>query len=264
MKTLKRSVADIESPWEPFVPTVENPWSAKLAAHLFRRATFGASIGQVDDAVANGLEATLDGVFDLSGAEAFEKEMETAGRVLAGGEDSRELAAWWLLRMVQSPCPLQEKMTLFWHGHFATSAEKVVDARAMLKQNKLLRRHALGQFEDLVQGISKNPAMLIYLDSTENRKTRPNENYARELLELFCLGPGNYAEKDIKELARCFTGWEVRRSVFRFNKHQFDSGEKSFFDQSGNLTGEQAVRIVLNHEASTAFIARKMIRFFVF
>lgn len=264
MKTLAKPAPRIEMPWEPYTPTDKNPWNAKLAAHLFRRATFGASVRQVDLAVKNGFLATLDQLFDLSAASSFDDEMATSGRVLAGGEDSTELSAWWLLRMVRSPCPLLEKMTLFWHGHFATGAEKVVDARAMLKQNKLLRQHALGHFEDLVQGISKNPAMLIYLDSTENRKTRPNENYARELLELFCLGPGNYTEKDIKEIARCFTGWEVRRAVFRFNKHQHDSGTKSFFGESGQLTGEQAVRVVLDQSAATAFLARKMIRFFVF
>lgn len=264
MKISWKSIEDIESPWEPFEVSQKQSWSPRLAAHLFRRAAFGASIRQIDQAVEAGLDSTLDGLFDLSKADSFEEEMSTAGRVLASGEESKGLAAWWLLRMAKTPCPLLEKMTLFWHGHFATSADKVVDARVMLNQNKLLRQHALGRFEDLVQGISKDPAMLIYLDSTENRKTRPNENYARELLELFCLGPGNYTEADIKEIARCFTGWEVKRSAFRFNRHQFDSRAKSFFGETGNLSGEEAVRIVLNHEAAPDFIARKMIRFFVY
>lgn len=254
----------IDAPWEPFEPAGNDTWSPRLAAHLFRRAAFGASIRRIDQAVDDGLDSTLNAVFDLSEAESFEQEYASAGRLLAGGESSRGLSALWLLRMAQSPCPLLEKMTLFWHGHFATGAEKVLDARAIDNQIKLLRRHALGKFEDLVQGISKDPAMLIYLDSTENRKTRPNENYARELLELFCLGPGNYTEGDIKEIARCFTGWEVRRAVFRFNPHQHDSRTKSFFGETGNLTGEEAVRIVLDHDASTDFIARKLIRFFVF
>ena len=264
MNTLRNLSRSIDAPWEPFEPSGRNAWSPNLAAHLFRRAAFGATIREIDQAVEGGLVSTLDGLFDLSEVESFEQEMATAGRVLAGGEGSRGLSAWWLLRMAQSPCPLLEKMTLFWHGHFATGAEKVIDARAMLNQNKLLRRHALGKFEDLVQGISKDPAMLIYLDSTENRKTRPNENYARELLELFCLGPGNYTEGDIKEIARCFTGWEVRRAAFRFNRHQHDARAKSFFGETGNFSGEEAVRIVLNHDAATNFIARKLIRFFVF
>lgn len=258
-----KSIDEVEAPWEP-VELSGQEWSPRLAAHLFRRASFGASIVEIDQAVDAGLQSTLDRLFDLAKATEFDEEMLVAGRVLASGEDSRGLAAWWLLRMAKSPCPLLEKMTLFWHGHFATGAEKVINSRAMLAQNKLLRQHALGRFEDLVQGISKDPAMLIYLDSTENRKTRPNENYARELLELFCLGPGNYTEADIKEIARCFTGWEVKRSAFRFNRHQYDSRIKSFFGESGNLGGEEAVRIVLNHRAAPDFIARKMIRFFVF
>jgi uncharacterized protein (DUF1800 family) len=250
--------------WAPFQATAENPWSPRLAAHLFRRATFGASIARINESVVSGLDATLDQLFDLSEAAPFEEEVAVAGRMLASNEESRGLSAWWLLRMVQTPCPLLEKMTLFWHGHFATGGDKVLDSRAMLNQNKLLREHALGRFEPLVQGISKDPAMLIYLDSTENRKTRPNENYARELLELFCLGPGNYSETDIKELARCFTGWEVRGARFRFNEHQFDSKSKSFFGNSGNLSGEQAVRAVLDHDACPLFVAKKLIRFFVF
>lgn len=254
----------MESPWKPFEPDANNPWTPRLAAHLYRRAAFGASIQQIDDSVAVGLEETLDSLFDMSAADAFEQEMGTAGRMLAGSEDSKGLAAWWLLRMRQTPCPLLEKATLFWHGHFATGGEKVRDARAMLNQNNLLRQNALGRFEDMVQGISKNPAMLIYLDSTDNRKTHPNENYARELLELFCMGPGNYTEQDIKEIARCFTGWEVRQAKFRFNRHQFDSRSKSFFGQSGNLSGEEAVRIVLDQPSTPRFIAHKLIRFFVF
>ena len=155
-------------------------------------------------------------------------------------------------------------MTLFWHGHFATGADKVMDARAMFRQNQLLRKHSLGLYEPFVKQISRDVAMLIYLDSEENRKTRPNENYARELMELFCLGPGNYTERDIKEVAKCFTGWEVQRSRFGFNEHQHDKSTKSFLGANGNFDGNDAIEVVLKQPAASQFIAKKLIRFFVF
>jgi uncharacterized protein (DUF1800 family) len=155
-------------------------------------------------------------------------------------------------------------MTLFWHGHFATSAAKVEDAILMLNQNRLLRQHALGEFETLVQGISQDPAMLIYLDSTTNRKAHPNENYAREIMELFCLGEGSYTERNIQELARCFTGWQVRRKKYRFNRYQHDFDGKTFFGRTGEFGGKDAVRIVLDQPAAPRFIAKKLIRYLVF
>ena len=255
---------DPTTAWRPFIASAERPWSNRLAAHLLRRAGFGGTIHQIESARKSGLPETLDLLFNSSSADSYNEEMAIAGRMISSNQDARSLAAWWLLRMVQTPCPLIEKMTLFWHGHFATGADKVNDARAMLRQNILLRKHALGKFEPLVQAISRDVAMLVYLDSTDNRKTRPNENYARELMELFCLGPGNYTERDIKEIARCFTGWEVRRGKFRFNSHQHDKGSKSFLGETGDYDGDDAVRIVLQQEASAKFICRKLIRFFVF
>jgi uncharacterized protein (DUF1800 family) len=133
----------------------------------------------------------------------------------------------------------------------------------MLDQNDLLRRHARGPFAPMVRAISRDPAMLIYLDSTTNRRIRPNENYARELMELFCLGVGNYTEIDIKQVARAFTGWEMLGERFHFNEPQHDTGSKSFLGESGNFDGDDAIRVILNQPAAARFIARKLIRFFV-
>lgn len=249
--------------WLPYEPDSLHPFGPREAAHLLRRAGFGGTIEETDRAVLEGLPATLDRLFDMTPAAEFEQSMEVAGRMVGRGNESRNLAAWWLLRMVQTPVPLLEKMTLFWHGHFATGADKVQDARLMLDQNKMLREHALGPFRELVTRISRDPAMLIYLDSRENRKTRPNENYARELMELFCLGPGHYSEQDIKEVARCFTGWEIRRDHFRFNRYQHDEGEKSFLGRSGPFGGEEAIEIVLEQPAAARFLVSKLVRFFV-
>lgn len=183
------------------------------------------------------------------------------GSVAAG--NVQQLSAWWAYRMLSTPAQLLEKLTLLWHGHFATSAQKVEDTELMFDQNNLLRKYALGDFAQLLQEISRDPAMLIYLDSVTNRKAHPNENYAREIMELFCLGEGNYTENDIRELARCFTGWEVKNKKFRFNRYQHDTKSKSLFGHTGNFGGEDGVRIVVEQNAAPQFIAMKLVKFLV-
>ena len=252
--------------WQPYSPSKECPWSRRLAAHLYRRAAFAANWTELDRAVDEGPTVLLDRLCNPAPPDAASKDFARtiemlAERIVAGG-DTPQLAAWWVYRMLKTPDPLLEKLTLFWHGHFATSDAKVDSVELMRDQNELLRRYARGKFEDLVRGISRDPAMLIYLDSRTNRRIHPNENYARELMELFCLGHGNYTEKDIKQLARAFTGWEVQVGKFHFNESQHDTGEKSFLGSRGNFDGDDAVRIVLKQPAAPRFIARKLIRFF--
>jgi len=250
--------------WEPWEATAEDPWDAAKGAHLARRAGFGPTRSWLAKSTARGLEKTLDELFsDRSAFDArvYQESDQLVGAIL-GGQDPRQLASWWLRWMSMTPQPLVEKMTLFWHGHFATSAEKVVDVECMYRQNQLLRDGALGSFPYLVQGIAKDPAMLIYLDSAFNRKGRPNENFARELVELFCLGEGHYNEQDVQQLARCFTGWEVRRNRFRFNPYQHDDGEKTIFGKGGIRSGEEAVDEVLRQSTAAQFIVGKLFRSF--
>lgn len=251
--------------WQPFEPTAENPWNRRLAAHLFRRATFGATSEELDEAVAAGPQAAVSRLVTVAGpqAEAFEREADDLAQAVLATGKSENLAPWWLHRMLASPQPLIEKMTLFWHGHFASSAAKVNDASLMYAQNRTLRQGALGPFADLVNAISRDPAMLIYLDSATNRKAHANENYARELMELFCLGEGNYSEKDVQELARTFTGWEIKQGRFRFNRFQHDTGMKRFLDREGPFGGEEAVAIVLEQRCLPQFLVQKLLRFFV-
>jgi uncharacterized protein (DUF1800 family) len=256
---------DPEWAWAPCRPDPGNPWSRRLAAHLYRRAGFGADSATLDDAVKLGLAATVQRLCNPPAPPAeFEKTIAVlAERTVAGG-NSQQLAAWWLYRIQNTPDPLAEKLTLFWHGHFATSAAKVDKPQMMLDQNQLLREHAKGKFAEMVKSISRDPAMLIYLDSTSNRRIHPNENYARELMELFCLGVGHYTETDVKEVARAFTGWEVLGDHFRFDPSQHDKASKTFLAQSGNFDGKDAIRIILAQPAAPRFIAAKLIRFFVF
>lgn len=250
--------------WSRYRSDEEQPWNNARAAHLFRRAGFGATWPQIEEAAGRDSAEVIDELLHAGEqAEAFNAESdELADNVLAGG-DVEGLPAWWLYRMCRTPDPLLEKLTLFWHGHFAASAAKVTDARLMLAQNRLFRAHARGKFGPLVRQVSRDPAMLLYLDSDTNRKTHPNENYARELMELFCLGPGNYTEKDIQELARSFTGWDVVRGRFRFNRYEHDSGMKTILGRRGKFGGDEGVDIVLAQESAPRFIARKLFRFFI-
>ncbi len=253
-----------EVAWEAWQPTAEEPWNEIRVRFLFRRCGFGATAEQVRESLARSHNEAIESICTVSQkSSAFEEESQRLASAVRATGDSEKLAAWWLRRMLDSPDPLWEKMTLFWHGHFATGAEKVQDIDLMYEQNRLLRRYALGDFRALAQEISKDAAMLIYLDSVTNRKAHPNENYARELMELFCLGEGNYSEKDVQELARCFTGWEIRRKQFRFNSFQHDSGNKSLFGHDGIESGESAVDRVVSHPAMPHFIISKLFRFFI-
>jgi Protein of unknown function (DUF1800) len=251
--------------WTEFEPTPTQPWNRRTAAHLFRRAGFGSSASKLDEAVAS---TPADTVRKLSADDAnstnFETQADALARTVMAGGDPKQLAAAWVYRLLYTPAQLLEKTTLFWHGHFATGAEKVQVADMMWTQNQLLRDNALGEFEPLVQAISRDPAMLIYLDSATNRKAHPNENYARELMELFCLGEGNYTEQDVQQLARCFTGWEIKNKKFRKNEYQHDNGTKQLLGKSGDFDGEEAVKIVLEQDAMPYFIVGKLVRYFVF
>jgi uncharacterized protein (DUF1800 family) len=266
---VKQDLAQLDPAWAwaPYVPDAERPWARREAAHLYRRAGFAATSAELDEAVQAGAAGTLARLCDpppSPAADQFERDVAGLTARLASGGNAPQLQGWWLYRMLGSSDPLLEKLTLFWHGHFATSAAKVEKERLVLQQNELLRRHARGPFAGMVKAVSRDPAMLVYLDSTSNRRIRPNENYARELLELFCLGVGNYTEHDIKEVARAFTGWEVRGGQFAFNRIQHDTGNKTFFGKTGNYDGDDAIGIVLDQPAAARFIARKLIRYFMF
>ena len=175
----------------------------------------------------------------------------------------RRVQQWWLKRMIETPRPLEEKMTLFWHGHFATSYRTIEDSYHMFLQNELFRRHAVGNFGELMFAIIRDPAMIAYLDNNDSRKGRPNENLARELMELFSLGVGNYSEKDIKEGARALTGYTFEDDRFIFQANNHDAENKTILGEKGNLDGDGFVRAILKQPACSRFMARKLYRFFV-
>jgi uncharacterized protein (DUF1800 family) len=273
-------------------PLSDSKWNETTAAHLLNRAGFGGTPAEIEAVRKKGLAAAVRDLVEVKSdaanvpppswahprnIQAQRMEIKAAkdrgenfqGKArqvrLMEGEEIVDLRRWWLDRMLNGPAPLLEKMTLFWHGHFATSIQKVQDAYWMWHQNDTLRRNAFGNFGALVRKISRDPAMMIYLDLQQSRKEHPNENWARELMELFTIGIGNYTEQDIRESARAFTGYRIDMTTqqFRFAPFQQDRGPKTFMVKTGNLNGDDIIDILVSKPACAQFIGRKLWRFFV-
>ena len=251
------------------------------ARHLLNRAGFGASDAEVRAFSTLDRREAVERL--LSGARreatlappAFVSEPYVPyGRLRSLSQEERmaaqrkafqqgvELRAWWLREMTVTPSPLTERMTLFWHNHFATSQQKVKSGVLMYRQNVLLRREALGNFATLLHAVSKDPAMLAYLDNARSRKEAPNENFAREVMELFTLGEGHYGERDIKEAARAFTGWSIEPSTgeYRYRPFFHDAGEKTVLGHSGRFGGDEVLDILLARPEAAEFVVGKLWR----
>ena len=263
------SFAAAERALAPYEPTPDDPWDRRKVQQLYRRAAFGATWNELEEGLRLGPHRCIARILD-GAAEGPVGERDFAAMVrtaIASGSD-RNLQGWWIFRMLAGPHPLRERMTLFWHDHFATSADKVTNLALMHRQNELFRKYALGRFWDRESGgllleVSRDPAMLVWLDSNSNRRAAPNENYAREIMELFALGIGNYTERDIREAARAFTGWFVNKQEFRFVDSEHDADTKTVLGQTGNWNGTDVVRIVAEQPAAAEFIVAKMYRSFV-
>lgn len=266
----------------------QTDWTPVQAAHLLRRAGFGGTPAEVDKLSALGLEGAVqylvdyDAIpFEIAPPQIDPRLLEPFDRgelrLLSEEERQRvrqerqqldraafeETRLWWIDRMLSTPRPFEEKMTLFWHGHFTSGMREVRNALFMKEQNELLRRHALGNFRDLLLAISRDRAMLVYLDGNRNLRAKPNENYARELMELFTLGVGNYTENDVKAAARAFTGWGFDEDGFIFRARQHDDGVKKFLGREGRFVGEHIIDIILQQPACARFLATKLLKFFV-
>jgi uncharacterized protein (DUF1800 family) len=247
-------------------------------AHLLRRAGFGATAAETDEYLALGFEGAVERLLGPETVADADLDARLDALVLDPAANQTafpDLQIEWFYRMITTKRPLQEKLALFWHGHFATANSKVNSPALMRQQYRLFLNLGLGNFQDLALGVSKDPAMIIWLDNNQNRVKAPNENYGRELLELFMLGIGNYTEDDVKATARAFTGWFFKgeRSAgtgrqwisgeFAFDPKQHDNGPKTFLGQTGNWDGGDIIRIALGQPACARFIARKLFSFFV-
>lgn len=258
-------------------------WGRREAQHLWNRAGFGADRAEIERAVTVGRDAFItelmstDDYFDEPFYARMKSKKDMRTRADMAPEDERamrskmrrvdraqlqEFQTWWVERMLSGEEPLRERMTLFWHGHFVSSMDDVKDSYEMIRQNQLFRSHALGSFRDLAHAIARDPAMLEYLDNDTNKAGNPNENFARELMELFTLGEGNYTEADIKEAARAFTGWTDRDGKFRFNARRHDEGEKTVLGVTGNLDGDDVIEILLEQKACRRHLAKKLLTYF--
>ncbi|MCZ6815301.1 MAG: DUF1800 domain-containing protein, partial [Planctomycetota bacterium] len=266
-----------------------NGWSKAHAGHLLRRAGFGGTPEQIDFLASLGREKAVGTLVDYEAVADTGTPFELPPppppiRQTHPNADKDEIqrlrglerradriqfervAGWWLSRMVSSPRPLQEKMTLFWHGHFTSGYREVRSSRAMHLQNDLFRRLATGSFRELLMDISEDPAMILYLNTQQNSKRKPNENFARELLELFTMGVGHYTENDIKEAARAFTGVRLDRRTCKvsFRRRQHDFGEKTFLGKTGNFEPSDVIDIILDQPVTAEFMSRKMWEFFAY
>jgi uncharacterized protein (DUF1800 family) len=261
-----------QDPWSRYSPSPADPWNLGKVAHLHRRAGFGATWAELERDLGAGLDASVDRLVNPIEPALAERETIDSlhdGLLNAGGMQVERLKAYWLYRIVFGSDPLREKMTLFWHGHFATSNRKVQNAERMLGQNELFRQHALGDFRKLATAILSDAAMLVWLDGVGNSKEKPNENLAREFLELFTLGVGHYAEADIRQAARALTGWlqEGEEGDYgariHFDAARFDSGSKRFLGRTGPWNASDIARITFEQPAAARHLARKLYRFFI-
>ena len=241
-----------------------------LTAHLMRRAGFGTTLTELEEYVKKGYENVVEDLVDIERCPPVDEDI--LDRYFGGSEGGYRNT--WIFRMINSPRPLEEKMALFWHHVFATGVGKNQHILASALQIDMLRRVGLSNMREILLELSKDPAMIFWLDNNENRKGEPNENYGRELLELFSMGVGNYSEDDIKDCSRAFTGWTFTQppplypqgyypAHFVFIEEEHDNGEKTFLGHTGNLNGDDIIDIIVQQPACAKFISRHLYNFFV-
>ena len=249
--------------WKPYAPSSSQPWNLRRAKHLHRRASLGATWRELQRDIADGHEKSvarlLAGKSRIDGqSDDFDEMSEIIGDAAAGSNDANRLKAWWLFRMLFTADPLREKLTILWHNHFATSNLKVQDLLLMRQQNELFRAKATSKFDEILHAALRDPAMLYWLDANSNRKGHPNENLARELMELFTLGVGHYSEDDVKEGARALTGWSAKRAVVKFREDRHDDGKKKILGQTGNFDMDGFTNLLIKHEATSHRLAWRL------
>src|SRR5436190_12753280 len=250
--------------WSPYTPDDAAPWNLRRVVHLHRRAGFAATWSEIQRDLADGPRASVDRVLTGRAATAgvpedFQRTAELLGDSAAVSGDPARLKAWWIYRMLFGPDLLTERLVLLWHNHFATSNQKVNDPRAMYNQNRLFRELARAPFGRLLERAVREPALLLWLDAPANRRGHPNENLARELMELFTLGIGSFSERDVREAARALTGWTVNAEG-RFDEipAQHDGAEKTILGRTGRWTGSDLVRMLIEHPATAERLAFRL------
>ena len=249
--------------WKRYQPTANAPWDKSRVVHLHRRCVFGGTLSEIErdlnDTPENAVNRVLHGECRVDGVpDDFETMSGLIGQSAADSPNPDRLKAWWIYRCLFSPNPLQERLTWMWHNHFATSNLKVDSLPQMKRQNEILRNHANRNFVDLLRSVVQDPAMLIWLDAPSNRAGHPNENLARELMELFTLGIGHYSEADVKNAARALTGLNVRDGEYKFEERRHDAEEKTILGKTSSFNTDQLLETLVNHPATAERLARRL------
>jgi uncharacterized protein (DUF1800 family) len=257
------SVASSSDPWAPYVPDSQAPWDLRRVVHLHRRAGFAATWSEIARDLKDGPEASIDRLLEGKSrncgvpADFASFADRLAERALAAPDPGR-LKGWWVYRMLFGPDPLTERLTLLWHGHFATSNLKVDDLALMRRQNETLRSLCRAPFGRLLHAMLRDPALLVWLDAHENTRAHPNENLARELMELFTLGIGHYSEDDVKQAARALTGWKLVGNEARLVDVRHDPGIKTILGHKGPLDADGLAALLLDHPATSRRLAWRL------
>ncbi|RYD17056.1 MAG: DUF1800 family protein, partial [Verrucomicrobiaceae bacterium] len=284
----------------PMLTPAPDSWTVFEAAHLLNRAGFGGSPAEIKSFHALGRTKAVDSLLNPGepvdaiappewsqpekALEMFQAHREATREAVEKAKSmptfegsqvrravlkkyqrlrndlGREAEEWWMGKILATQAPLREKMTLFWHDHFATSFQKVKQPAMLVRQNEMFREHAFGDFKALTHGVAKDPAMMFYLDSQNSKKGSPNENFAREVMELFTLGEGHYSEQDIREAARAFTGYQFNRSTGKVihNKRQWDNTDKTVFNQAGPHDGQAVIDLIFKQDQPARFLSTKI------
>lgn len=250
----------LSNQWQRWKPGPDQPWDLRRVVHLHRRAAFAPIWQEIQRDLEDGPTAAIDrllaGECRMQGVPGeFDEMSAVIANAAVGSGSSNRLKAWWMYRLLFSPDPLGEKLTLLWHNHFATSNLKIDDLAAMRAQNETLRRHATAPFGETLNAMLRDPALLNWLDAPANKKSQPNENLARELMELFTLGIGNYSEDAVKQAARALTGWTVKDAKQAFDEKEHDAGKKKILDKSGTWTAIDLSAMLLEHPATSRRLA---------
>ncbi|MBI4879862.1 MAG: DUF1800 family protein [Planctomycetes bacterium] len=256
--------ADPEQAWQPYQPGDGRPWNLALAAHLLRRAGFGASHARLQQAFAAGPQRTIDVLLrPEADAAAFDRAFDEheAAAADAGGEHA--LRGWWLRRMLETPHPLQEKTTLFWLGHVAADGSRAGSARLLQEHVRLLRSQALGDTRILLASLLRDPATLLGHGAEQSHRSRPNERLARHLLENVTLGPGAFSQEDVQEAARALTGGFVRDGRYAFVAREHDAGVKRILGRQGSFAGDDLIDVLLEQPATAERLAQKLCRWLI-
>jgi uncharacterized protein (DUF1800 family) len=250
--------------WAPYEPGAGHDWDLRLAGHLYRRTAFGGTWDELQAALKDGPQSTVEKLVRPKGeTNAFNTAYDEYEREAAKSSSANNAVAWWLRRMIETPHPLLEQMTLFWHNYFGLTNERLSHPAMLCRHLHRLRHQALGKFDALLEGVLNEPALFVSLEARANRKARPNSEFARILLEQFLLGPGHFSESDVQATAQAFTGWFVSQDELRYAAREHDTGLRQLLGREGDFEVKDVLHMVLQQPAASQLVVRRLYRWLI-